>query len=444
MMRSLVLVALLMPGCREAVEESEGSRSASLAGLETPVLRRASEIPLVAIASVIPTFAGYYCESGNLVVLDTNPTGSIAAHVPDVTRESCREWRARPQANQPPVPNIVERPAQYSFLQLKGWRDLLSEPYLDLDGAIGIYIDCASNRLVITGSPNSLEEGVTLALSYAIPEEAVVAQSGTEFSDDYACTGTTTSLANCFAPIPGGARFAFTDNGLTTGGGFCTVGPAAQRLTSTGWENGWVINSHCAPRIWRLDNSWAWQPGTGSTKSSADFIGVETVDPSGWLCGNHNSKECRYSDAAWVTALPNSSGQVPELGKIAHARWNMLAINLASTRFSITSYRTATLGMTVDKVGAYSGHTRAAVSVVCGDYNRTAEGRALRMICQDRAPYIRTDGDSGSPVFYMRGDGTVDIVGIHWGADFDGSGIGIYSPWDGIVTDLGLISPYAP
>jgi len=68
------------------------------------------------------------------------------------------------------------------------------------------------------------------------------------------------------------------------------------------------------------------------------------------------------------------------------------------------------------------------------------------MLCQDRAPYIRSGGDSGSPVFFLRATfGDVDIVGIHWGGDFDGTGNpGIYSPWDGIVTDLGLIAPAAP
>jgi hypothetical protein len=102
--------------------------------------------------------------------------------------------------------------------------------------------------------------------------------------------------------------------------------------------------------------------------------------------------------------------------------------------------------MTVHKVGVVSGHTRAAVSVVCGDFNRTSGGLNIRMLCQDRAPYTRAGGDSGSPVFFPRSTfGEVDIVGIHWGGDFDGIGNpGIFSPWDGIVTDLGLIAPAAP
>lgn len=154
------------------------------------------------------------------------------------------------------------------------------------------------------------------------------------------------------------------------------------------------------------------------------------------------SFDCSATTSAVV--FVGSIAFVPERGKIAHGTNNSLTISLGLPRFSVRSYRYAVLGMIAHKVGAASGHTRGAVSVVCGDFNRTSGGRDLRMICQDRAPYIRADGDSGSPVFFMRGSGDVDIVGIHWGADFDGSGIGTYSPWAGILTDLGLVSPYAP
>lgn len=405
--------------------------------------RRASETPLLTLADQVPSFAGYYCESGNLIVLDTMSTGTAVELVPDIVVDSCRIHHSRREVQSENTrPDVIERLARYTFLELHHWRDILSPIFLDLNGAIGTYIDYRSNRLVLTGSMASLEIGESLAAARSIPIEALSLEPSSELSDDFACTSAPTSLASCFGPIPGGVRFYYTDNGSQTGGSWCTMGPAATRLTSGFFENGWVVNSHCVPRIFRLDSDWIWQPGNTSPKLAADFIGFEAVDPPGWTCG---SRECRYSDSAWITALPQSTVQVPERGKIVHARWNSLSINPLFPRYTVVGSRAAVVGMTVHKVGAATGHSRANVSVVCGDFNRTSGGRALRMICQDRAPYIRGDGDSGSPVFFVRSDGDADIVGVHWGADFDGSGIGIYSPWDGILADLGpYISPVAP
>jgi hypothetical protein len=442
MIRRPFLLLLVASGCVEPVENMESAPQEASAPVTRKILR-ASEIPLADIARTVPSFAGYYCEDGNLIVLDTARSKKATELVAEITVDSCAVRRSRRVAPAP-APDVIERGARFTFLELSSWRDQLSQPFLDGDGAIGVYIDYRINQVVMTGSPGALEHGRRLVSARKIPADGISLQPGGELADDFACTSTPTNLTQCFGPIPGGVRYFRTNNGQQTGGSFCTMGPAAARLTPAGWENGWVVNSHCVTRIFRNDSNWLWQPGS-SSPATADFIGVETVDPNGWI-GCSGTRECRYSDAAWITALPNSPVQVPERGKIAHAQFNSLNLNPVSSRFTVKSYRNAVLGMMVHKVGAVSGHTRAGVTVVCGDFNRTSGGLNIRMLCQDRAPYIRANGDSGSPVFFLRPIfGEVDIVGIHWGGDFDGNGNpGIYSPWEGVITDLGLIAANAP
>src|SRR5687767_8371750 len=65
----------------------------------------------------------------------------------------------------------------------------------------------------------------------------------------------------------------------------------------------------------------------------------------------------------------------------------------------------------LEKIGQNSGWTRGKVEDSCADYDFDGWVR----ICSDRVDYSAVDGDSGSPVFSPKADGTVELRGIHFG-----------------------------
>lgn len=458
----LNVLALQVAGCQSVPETSAPTKEnaqALQASIAPATLRRASETLLVTLSSQVSAFAGYYCEAGHLVirVADTTTSPTWNANVLAI-KMALPAGLFKDCGNTASLQTVTAAAATYSFSQLRAWRDQLSEPFLETTGATGIYIDYPRNRIGFTATADTLATAQGFITQH-LPTDAYTLNTEDGLREDFACAPPFLNVQQCFAPVPGGVVVATTDNGsnecmtdvddrgnpIMNCPNRCTIGPAAQLLTQSGWTDGWVVNSHCTFPIWRMDSNWMWQPGNGPPIWNADFIGFEFVDPEGWSCG---SRECRYSDAAWVWAAPKSSTQLPEIGYIAKTEIASTAINMIEPRFKIIKSRYATVGMLVNKVGKQTGWTQGTVQIVCGDYNRTSQGRLLRMICQDRASYGRANGDSGAPVFFIREGGRdgveVDLLGIHWGFDFDSLELAAYSPWDGIVTDLGLLSAYAP
>jgi hypothetical protein len=61
-------------------------------------------------------------------------------------------------------------------------------------------------------------------------------------------------------------------------------------------------------------------------------------------------------------------------------------------------------------------------------------------LCTDRVDYAANLGDSGSPVFYLRADGTAELRGIHWGWQGWPYNDGLMSNLHQVQLDLGALS----
>ena len=67
----------------------------------------------------------------------------------------------------------------------------------------------------------------------------------------------------------------------------------------------------------------------------------------------------------------------------------------------------------LDKVGRTTGWTYGAVEDTCTDFSSGREGEPKwKKLCSDRVDFAINDGDSGSPVFYWKTDGTAELRGI--------------------------------
>jgi hypothetical protein len=424
-------------GCNvDGLDRSEQSLSMAAPTSVASQYRRPSEAPLVSLAQKVPEFGGYYCENGDLVVLLTASNAVLQSDVESMVDPKLISGCHDRQFSQH-VSHVVFATSDYNFISLRQWRDALGDAVLSVPGVVNIGINYRRNRLIITARPEAVAAVLAVPALNGVPAGAYeVNQGDFPVQTGAPCTSTPPGyLYDCFHPVPGGVQF------VPDSQGGCTIGTATSRLMGANWADGWVTASHCLPPKWRMDSVGAWQPWT----FTENFIGTEAVDPNGFACG---SRECRYSDSAWIQAAPADPSQVPEVGKIAHTDSDLgsSVIDQNYSRFSVRDYKYGTEGMEVHKMGDNTGWTYGHITDTCVDVNLTDPPSAT-ILCQNLADYNSNFGDSGAPVFYWIDSGqwdslAVDIVGIHWGLTGDGEAI--YSPWDGVISDLGLIASNDP
>jgi len=436
----LFVVFALSVGCAAEEPDSAATQAELSPAPAASHYKRPSEEPLVALAQKVPEFGGYYCENGDLVVLLT-PTNAVPHRAieemidPNIV-SGCFDHDS-PQH----VPGIVFSTSKHSFNSLRHWRDAVVDNLLATPGVVSVGISYKHNRLTISARPEVVGKVAGLPALKDVPVTAYDVKAG-EFPHR---TGSPCSyqtpghLYDCFQPVPGGVQFVHVAGGEVG----CTLGVAVSRFMGASWADGWITASHCLPPKWRMDSVQAFQPNNYPLA----FIGTEAVDPVGFTCAG--SFECRYSDSAFIQASPANEYQVPAVGRIARTTSNNGSnlIDQNYSFFSIRDYRYLTEGMEVHKVGNSSGWTYGSVTDVCQDMSLTDPPNSMEL-CQFYADYYATYGDSGSPVFDLRDtvnfdSMAVNIVGINWGM-LGGTNLSIYSPWEGVVSDLGLIASNDP
>jgi hypothetical protein len=77
------------------------------------------------------------------------------------------------------------------------------------------------------------------------------------------------------------------------------------------------------------------------------------------------------------------------------------------------------------------------VITTCADY--TVDGKTK--LCSYVADAGADKGDSGSPVFYNNGDGTIWLDGVLWGV-YESRDKYIFSTYDHVVDELGAMDPF--
>ena len=163
------------------------------------------------------------------------------------------------------------------------------------------------------------------------------------------------------------------------------------------------------------------------------YIGRETIDPTPWACSPQGL--CRNADAALASAaIPIQLGTIarPAQSSGCEACAVPTDIDANNPTLIITSrWNSVVENETLHKIGFTTGWTYGVVEDKCT--NRTL-GDGITRLCADRVDYSTNEGDSGGPVFALKGDGTIELRGITFGrAEYPGDN------YDGLMSNLGQI-----
>lgn len=196
-----------------------------------------------------------------------------------------------------------------------------------------------------------------------------------------------------------------------------------------------MINSHCTATRASYDGAYTYQ--------GSNTWGKELLDPIDHSCFFWNNP-CRNADAALIEAL------VPiELGRIARTTSSAgcedclqpLTIDHTNPFIQIRSKGDDTYeNETLQKIGQTSGWTYGNVEDTCAD--NLVNGMVFE--CTDRVDFSMHDGDSGSPVFYLRGDGAAELRGIAYGTIDGPYNDALISDMHQVQLDLGELIVYDP
>ncbi len=398
------------------------------------------ERPFWHLAQDLPSSAGFFIDTatGNVVALFTNLQQGETA-IPRL--RSRLSWVLSFARARNPRPDIVVRQVQYTFLQLKKWRDLMTQAVF-YPGVNWLGPDWIKNRVVFGISPGTDPGPIrAVARNLGVPEEAVQFEvSGPVVAQS--------SLTDSVRPIAGGTQVAFLDKNVDLVKN-CTLGFPAL------WngERAFVTASHCSTNAFAIDSTPEYQPKFPTTHADSmniSPIGFKVADyqeacPSGFktqtLCSNADAVIWKFTlDTApsnWV------------LGHIARPTYGCSPGPCSPPNLQIGSYfkvnatqDSIPLGALVSMIGITSGWRQAYVQkinqIVILDATRGLVGMVF-------ASYGSGGGDSGAPILMNINplpDSTVTLAGIHWGVTTRGMHYAVFSPWSGIAQDYPGLSVY--
>lgn len=358
----------------------------------------------------VPGFGGAYVDpgTGTLHVWLTQPSAQLG-------RDAHAALGRYLGPGAPTANNLVTHRADYSFAQLKAWKDAAMELFALPEVAL-LGISERTNRLRI-GIHRSDRLSPALADRLAelrIPSEAVRIVSVDrpivpELRDDH-------------RPLTGGTQIQFQTGGGPIATATCSLGYPAVRNGVTGF----VTAAHCSRDQGVVDDGRYWQATRPLTQTNQ--VGTETFDvpfffggpcPADFVCG--------FTDANFVRA---HGGVTVSLGRIARVPcYDGLDWNGTDT-WRVTDSFFTFVGNRIHRTGRTTGHQIGFVQEICEEFG--VLGTNIALLCQDEALMLSNPGDSGAPVFEITHDpSTNDVraVGIHWGGGVvDGQNVTAMSP----------------
>ena len=433
----LAAAAVLLAACDDpsAPLQPGAAQAALLAGEDrAPAQVRPEEQPFADLALQAPGTAGFYYDT---------QTGDLVVRVRDAQNagRALSAVRTMKAAGKLGVPGgehrggaVRSEPAEFTFNQLAGWRDLAFDHVLGkVPGVVWLDLDEARNRVALgveegRFGPAQAEAREKLRQLGVDPAAVVFNRMGKSTFDvaPYSVNSQTDD------PLAGGLEIQLTHNDGTRHK--CTMGFAATRNGVPGL----VTNSHCTTFMFNPDTDPVYQLGWRHVATAA-------VDPNAYTCG---FRRCRGADAAWFNttyAVPMGVGliartQSPNSGGLGGGHGSLI-FNQSQPYWYVVAVDNQALyvGQRVDKVGATSGWTYGNVTATCVDHQ--PDGNSV-MRCAYEANYVAAGGDSGGPVFVIN-DWTasrVTLAGIHSGRDdWNGFGNGNarFAKYARIVSDLG-------
>jgi hypothetical protein len=363
--------------------------------------------PMLAIAREVHGFGGFYY----------NDAGEIEVAVTDEAAFGAAEARIRSVVGteRGATARMVSRSVDYPFLELACYRTVLRQRVFGIDGVVSLGVRESANRVKVGVERPEVEQRVRDILpDLGIPQEAlmvVVEGAGTDLG------------AAGRLPASPNRTLTLQDQhpqGLIQGGWeirrpgvnqshVCTLGFAVLRASDA--SPGFVTNSHCTEIRTAYDGAEFRQP-------SGPVIGEEILDPPWYVCPAYFS--CRNSDSALIEAHADL-----DLGRIARPASSTpvgcehcvgdLTVDSSQPYFTITAKVAHVFeNELLNKVGRTTGWTRGDVEDTCDDRKSELEGSGDPWVkeCSDRVDLNVDSGDSGSPVFSILANGTVELRGI--------------------------------
>lgn len=356
------------------------------------------------IADSVPGFGGlYFDQSGSLTVVMQEPQ-SFSTQLSRLERAIARTKARRhgsKHSRDLEISGARVVAGAFSFRQLLSeYRGPLLHALPNIVGLVSTDIDEVRNRIVV---------GILTDANVTDARRVLVEMGVTSSMVDIVQSSAPTSnslLADPLRPVPGGARIKTS---VYPSWKPCTLGFNLLKYMGTFEDTVatgryFVTASHCSSTQWSLDYSQNFQGGSFAATEVGDYYGF-----SGAPCTA--GKVCRYSEASLYKYYADSI--TSDDGRVA------FPTSIGDTSF--TSYKTITstdspyTGMSVHMIGATSGRRSGNVTASCIDvYNVSGWGNK-GLLCQCKASYFGTNGDSGAPVITLYGDGTVSATGLHWG-----------------------------
>ena len=382
------------------------------------------------ISEAVPEFAGYYYEGEELVVGLTDV--SKGPQVRTFTNAVAERKHDRGQARA-----TVFREAQFTFTELRLYRDIATANAGDRGGVRYIDLDEVNNKVVVAvRSREDLLALEPLGRTQGIPEDAIeyAVATGPLVPHIGRADLTHDNLRTRLDTVYGGAQGKHDSNGS------CTIWVGATQ----GTNEVLLTASHCdADGFADQKNGTLYQRLSGA----ADTIGDEIKDPSSTCTVpsgamyNAGSTDCRWADAAlydatnlsrfqkgWVAWVNNRSGGL----KIVHDSMNTISGEVA---YPVVNDE-------VQMVGQTSGWRVGDVVKTCVMVFYWEDDYTLR--CQEFADYVAGGGDSGAPIFIGSiGYGEKEMIGMHIGGQMYGD-TAIFSSMNNIEVDLGLLEVRGP
>lgn len=288
--------------------------------------------------------------------------------------------------------------------------------FADLDEANGRLLFGVEHAGAIPAVRNTLERLGIPASAYTIVETAPIYQVAT--------------LRDKFRPTQAGIQIHF-------GQYLCSLGMNAD----DGTERSMITASHCTNHQGGVEGTQYYQP-----LSSVDgtVIATEVEDPAyfkGGACPK--GRVCRYSDASRAAY---SSSVSSTRGAIAQTSGPNNGSLTVTGSFSVTSQDNTTtsfpIGTQINKVGRTTGWTQGVVTNTC--VNTNVSGTHITQLCQTfvsnpNGAVVVQGGDSGSDVFRITSGSNVEMVGILWGGNGNGTQF-VFSPLKQVRDEIGPIN----
>lgn len=232
-----------------------------------------------------------------------------------------------------------------------------------------------------------------------------------------------TTLRDFVRPVEGGLQIRFS-------GYLCSLSFNVQLPDG---RLGFVTASHCSDRQGETEGTAYYQP---LNQIENEYIGEEIFDPPYLRDANGcpKGRRCRYSDANLSAASPSAGNG---LGRIARTTGPNNGDLTIVGGFSINGGGTAGVHDTANKVGRTTGWTQGEVTRTC--VNTGVSGSNLVLFCQtfvENEAQIVAGGDSGSPVFKIKGRNGASLLGTLWGGNSAGT-LFVYSPLAQVMNELG-------